>query len=185
MPDVAYFHPVFETFPTLETARLRLREMNTADAEAVYRIFADDEVTRYYDFDTFTDIEEAKALIDRQLDRFQKKVGIRWGITFKGEDVVIGTVGLIFTAENRQGGLGYDLGRPYWRRGIMSEVLEAVIQFCFETAHVERIQALVLPGNVASSNLLMKHGFEEEGILEGFAFFKNKFHDLHNFILTQ
>jgi RimJ/RimL family protein N-acetyltransferase len=31
----------------------------------------------------------------------------------------------------------------------------------------------------------MKLGFKEQGVLEAFAFFKNKFHDLHNFILTK
>jgi ribosomal-protein-alanine N-acetyltransferase len=67
----------------------------------------------------------------------------------------------------------------------MSEVLERVITYSFEEAKVERLQALVMPGNVASSKLLMKFGFEEEGVLEGFAFFKNKFHDLHNFVLTR
>jgi ribosomal-protein-alanine N-acetyltransferase len=90
---------------------------------------------------------------------------------------------MIFKPENRQGGLGYDLGRPYWRRGIMYEVLQEVIRYSFETVGIERIQALVLPGNRASASLLMKLGFEEQGVLEGFAFFKNKFHDLHNFML--
>jgi ribosomal-protein-alanine N-acetyltransferase len=161
-----------------------LRQLVADDAEDVYRIFADDAVTKYYDLETFTDVEQALALISRQQDHFRKKVGFRWGISYKEKDLVIGTIGMIFNTEKMQGGLGYDLARPYWRQGIMYEVLQEVIRFCFETAKVERIQALVLPGNVASASLLMKLGFEEEGVLEGFAFFKNKFHDLHNFILT-
>jgi ribosomal-protein-alanine N-acetyltransferase len=81
--------------------------------------------------------------------------------------------------------IGYDLSRPYWRRGIMHEVLQAVIQFGFHTAHVERIQALVMPGNTASARLLEKLGFQDQGILKEYAFFKGRHQDLHNFILTR
>jgi ribosomal-protein-alanine N-acetyltransferase len=185
MPEPTYFDPVFETFPILETARLRLRELKTTDAPAVFQIYADDEITRYYDLETFTDLSQAESLIKRQTDRFRQKAGVRWGITLKEEDVVIGTIGMMLTAENRQGGIGYDLARPYWRRGIMHEVLQAVIQFGFHTAHVERIQALVMPGNTASARLLEKLGFQDQGILKEYAFFKGRHQDLHNFILNK
>lgn len=180
-----FFDSVFETFPLLETTRFRLREMKAADAEAVYHIYADEEVTHYYDLETFTELEQAHALIIRQAERFRQKAGIRWGITYKEEDVVIGSVGMMLTAENRQAGIGYDLGRPHWRQGIMYEVLESVIQFAFETAGVERIQALVMPGNAASARLLQKLGFVDKGILDEYAFFKGRFQDLHNFILKK
>lgn len=185
MSEPAYFEGVFETFPILETERLVLRELEAADVQAVFRIFSDDEVTRYYDFETFTDTQQAVTLIERQKERFRRKTGIRWGITFKGEDVVIGTVGLMLPAEKRKGGLGYDLARPYWRRGIMSEVLREVIRFGFETAGLNRLQALVIPGNVASIRLLEKLGFQDQGVLKNHAFFKGRYQDLHNFILAR
>ena len=45
-------------FPELETPNLRLREMVRSDAEAVFRVFADEEVTRYYDLERFGNLEE-------------------------------------------------------------------------------------------------------------------------------
>ena len=45
MPDSTIFHPLFETFPVLETERFRLRQMDANDAEAVFNIYADDAVT--------------------------------------------------------------------------------------------------------------------------------------------
>jgi ribosomal-protein-alanine N-acetyltransferase len=185
MFDLTYFHPIFDTFPVLETERLVLREMDLSDIEDVYQIYAEPEVTRYYDLDTFTNLEQAEALITRQQARFQKKEGIRWGITFKDENVVVGTIGMMIVAHLRLGGIGYDLGRPYWRRGIMSEALQVVIGFGFEQARVERIQALVMPGNEASGKLLEKLGFVDKGILREHAFFKGEFQDLHNFILEK
>jgi [ribosomal protein S5]-alanine N-acetyltransferase len=83
-------------FPQLETSNLILREMRPADAAAVFQIFANAEVTRYYDLATLTSIEQASQLIARQADRFAQKAGLRWGITQTGHDTVIGTCGYMF-----------------------------------------------------------------------------------------
>jgi ribosomal-protein-alanine N-acetyltransferase len=173
--------PSFESFPQLETANLRLRRLQSSDADAVYRIFSDDEVTRYYDFDTFVSVSQAVDLIARQADRFELGEGIRWGITQKADNIVIGTCGYVYNTQNAQGGLGYDLGRSYWRRGIMSEALQLVVRFGFKTLRFNRIQALVIPGNVASANLLSKLGFREEGTLRDYAFVRGRYQDLRCF----
>ncbi|MCI0398439.1 MAG: GNAT family N-acetyltransferase [Chloroflexi bacterium] len=174
-----------ETFPILETPRLRLRPMVPADVEAVFGIFADDEVTRFYDLETFTSREQAAALIARQAERFGQGQAIRWGITRREEDVVIGTCGVFLSRHNWQGELGYDLARPYWRQGIMAEALAAVIGYGFQTLLLNRFQALVIPGNTASEELLRKLGFQEEGILREYAFFKGRFYDLRCFSLLK
>jgi ribosomal-protein-alanine N-acetyltransferase len=173
--------PSFEGFPQLETANLRLRRLQSSDADAVFRIFSDEEVTRYYDFDTFVSVSQAVDLITRQANRFELGEGIRWGITQKADNIVIGTCGYVYSKQNAQGGIGYDLGRSYWRRGIMSEALQLVIRFGFKTLRFNRIQALVIPGNVASVKLLLKLGFKEEGTLRDYAFVRGQYHDLRCF----
>lgn len=173
------------TFPILETVNLRLRELVPSDADNVLRIFADDEVTRFYDFDTFTSLGQAADLIVRQATRYEKGEAIRWGITQRANDVVIGTVGLVISRSSAIGGLGYDLARPYWRRGIMTEALRIVIGYSFLSVNLNRLQALVMPGNVASINLLEKLGFVEEGILREYAFFKGRYQNLHCFSLLR
>lgn len=171
------------TFPILETVNLRLRELVPSDADNVLRIFADEEVTRYYDFDTFTSLGQAADLILRQAMRYKNGEAIRWGITQKANDVVIGTVGLVISRTSAIGGLGYDLSRPYWRRGIMTEALKIVISYSFRAVNLNRLQALVMPGNHPSMNLLLKLGFVDEGILREYAYFKGRFQDLHCFSL--
>ena len=167
-----------DTFPLLETANLRLRELVPGDAEAVFRLFADDEVTRFYDFDSFTSVGQAVDLIASQSARFARGEAVRWGITQQSTDVVIGTVGLVVEEANATGGLGYDLARPYWRLGIMSEALAIIIRFSFRTINLNRLQALVVPGNIASLKLLEKLDFTEEGLLRQHAYFKGRYQDL-------
>ena len=173
------------SFPELETPNLRLRELLPPDAEAVYRIFANDEVTRYYDLDTFTSTRQATELIRRQRQLFERGEGVRWGITQQANDVVIGTVGMIFSEQNAQGGIGYDLAQPYWRMGLMTETLRMIIHFGFATVRLNRIQALVVPGNAASIGLLKKLEFQYEGLLRDYAFFKGRYNDLKCFSLIK
>jgi ribosomal-protein-alanine N-acetyltransferase len=171
-------HFPLNTFPLLETANLHLRELVPADTEAVFRLFSDDEVTRFYDFDSFTSVGQAADLIARQSVRFARGEGLRWGITQRDMDVVIGTVGLLVEQKNATGGLGYDLARPYWRLGIMSEALSMIVRFGFRTVNLNRQQALVVPGNIASLGLLKKLGFTEEGLLRQHSYFKGRYQDV-------
>jgi RimJ/RimL family protein N-acetyltransferase len=176
----------FEVFPRIETPRLILRELLEEDADAVFRIFSDPEVMKYYDIDVFASIEQAQALIERQKHRFEQKERFRWGIALKVNDTIIGTGG--YVAWNRMwcnAELGYDLARLYWGQGIMTEALRAMIQFGFERMGLNRIEAEVMPDNIASIQLLRKLGFQEEGVLHERSFWQGSFHDLIMFALLK
>jgi ribosomal-protein-alanine N-acetyltransferase len=71
---------LFEQFPTIETERLRLRELLDEDAPAVFDLFRRQEVTRYYDVETMTDIAAARALITFMRERYANRAGIRWAL---------------------------------------------------------------------------------------------------------
>jgi len=77
-------------FQILETERLRLREIRDSDADAVFEIFGDDAVTRFYDLATFTSVEQARELIARMRERNEKGDALRWGIALKENDRLIG-----------------------------------------------------------------------------------------------
>ncbi len=154
--------------------------MTSADAEAVFEIFSDEEVLRYYDLEALSTREQALELIERQNALFQSKAGVRWGITLKTEGPVIGTCGLRL-ASSFCGEVGYDLARAYWSQGIMTEALRAVLRFGFGRVGLHRIQAHVMIGNTASDRLLEKLGFQLEGVLRQYGHFKGAFHDLKSF----
>jgi RimJ/RimL family protein N-acetyltransferase len=70
----------FDAFPSLETQRLLLRDMNEGDAPALFEVFADAEVTRFYNVDTMIDVAPACAIIAQMRARFGGRLGIRWAI---------------------------------------------------------------------------------------------------------
>lgn len=178
----------FAAFPRLETERLLLRQVTPDDAEAIFRVFSDAEVTRYYDLAPIVSQDEARAIIERWRQRFAARQTIRWGITRRGEDRVLGTCGLggdTWLAPVARADVGYDLARDCWRQGIMGEALSVVLQFAFDRAGLNRVGALVMPGNVASMRLLRGLGFQHEGLLREYAFFKGQFQDLHSYSLLR
>lgn len=168
---------VFSAFPEIETERLLLREILPADSDSIYRIFSDPAVTRYYDLETINSIREAAELVDFFDESFELERAIRWGITRKSDDIVIGTCGYVWLRQFR-GEIGYELASDYWRQGIMSEALDAILEFGFDSLALNRIEALVMTGNIASSGLLYSLGFEEEGVMRQHDFFKGAFHDM-------
>jgi ribosomal-protein-alanine N-acetyltransferase len=173
-------------FPQLETERLILREhrLDQADQLALFHIFSDEEVTRYYNVPTFRDVEEALPFLKRRINRFWTQKGIRWAITFKGDDTLIGSCGFnSWSRRNRVGELGYELARPYWNRGIMTEAVLAAVAYGFESMDLNRIEAWVIPGNVASARVLQKAGFHAEGIMRQKGYWGGQFHDLEMFSL--
>ena len=114
-------------FPVIETERLVLRELREGDAQAVFQIFGDDAVTRYYDLPTFTSVEQARLLISRMNARNASRDALRWGIALKENDAVIGTGGFNqFVRGWFRASIGYDLARAHWNKGYMTEALRAM-----------------------------------------------------------
>jgi ribosomal-protein-alanine N-acetyltransferase len=183
---------VFRAFPRLETENLIMREIWPTDARAVFDILSDDEVTRFYDDDPFTSVSQASELVEYWATSFESKRCIRWGIVRKDsmavrDGAIVGTCGYYgFHMWHMRASLGYELARSFWRQGIMTEALVAVIEFGFEEAGLNRIQADVMPENQASVKLLEKLGFENEGLLREYERWSGKgYVDLFAFSLLR
>lgn len=177
---------VFTHFPQLETPRLRLRRIQPLDATALFDILSDDEVARNFGIDTFTEMEQARQRI-RQIDaNFRHQRSLRWGIARRDNDLLIGSCGYVSWRPNfHQAAIGYELHRGYWRQGMMSEVLTAVINFGLAHMQLHRVEALVLPGNAPSRGLLTKLGFQQEGLLREYGYWRGAFHDLYIYALLK
>ncbi|OQY24324.1 MAG: hypothetical protein B6I35_01860 [Anaerolineaceae bacterium 4572_32.2] len=157
---------VFQVFPHLETERLVLRRLHLSDAKSLFAILADEEVTRFYDDEAFTEISQAREQLESWASGFDVRRCVRWGITLREDGNVIGTCGYYgFHGWHTRASIGYELARSHWRQGIMTEALGAVIEFGFREVGLNRIQAVVMPENEGSDKLLEKLGFRREGVL--------------------
>ena len=112
-------------------------------------------------------------------------LGIRWGICLEGSDRLIGTIGFNNFTKNHRANIGYDLLTEYWGKGIMSEALEAILEFGFNILEVNRIEAEVMTGNIASEKLLHKTGFTNEGVLRQWMHWNEQYYDMTMFSLLK
>jgi len=62
--------------------------------------------------------------------------------------------------------VGYWLGEEYRGNGYASEALNKILDFGFNKLNLQRIHAHVFEENIASEKLLLKCGFEFEGLLK-------------------
>lgn len=170
-------------FPILKTPRLVLRAIQQSDAQLVHRNFSDPQTVLYSNAPA-PSLEKVQQVIDIWSENFQKQQGIRWGITIKEQNAVIGSCGYKnIIKKHRRAGIGYEIFADYRRQGFMSEALNAVIQFGFEVIELNRIEVMVDYDNLPSILLLHKLGFTEEGTLRDYEFNQEKFVDLKLFSL--
>jgi len=59
--------------------------------------------------------------------------------------------------------VGYWMGRPHARLGVMSRAMQALVPFSFGNLRLHRLEAACITTNAASIRLLEKSGFQREG----------------------
>ena len=166
-------------FPVLRTERLVLREVTPKDVAWYFRHFNTWEIVDGQEYPGPKNLEVARRELKFYFtDNFRKGAGIRWGITLKGSDELIGSAGLYkLVPKTSQAETGYDLDPEYWGQGIMTEAMTAIIEHAFDTMKVNRIEAYVSPRNKGSQGLVRRLGFRKEGVLREHDFYKGKFTD--------
>lgn len=173
----------FNEAPTLETNRLLLRRITSADFDDWLSVWQSPGALDYLiDFEAVPSAEVALEIIDWAERIFRERSGIRWAITLKPDDRMIGSCGFhLYARRDRRVEIGYELHSDYWRQGIMSEAVQAVLQFCFERLGAHRVEADVVEGNAASAALLRKAGFTLEGVWRDRVFKRGAYHSLWQF----
>jgi Acetyltransferases, including N-acetylases of ribosomal proteins len=168
----------FTHFPALTTNRLELRQIETMDANALFAIKSDVDVTRHYGQEPHQSLEDTLGWIRRLQDDYARREALFWCLTLKGEDRMIGEcVFWNFDAGFHCAEIGYELHPAYWQQGLMSEALSAVLTYGFNELGLHRIEANPLAENTSSKSLLVKLGFIYEGNLRQRHFFRGHFED--------
>lgn len=165
-------------FPILETERLLLTEITERDADRYYALLQREDVMHYYGMDRLMEKEEALEMIRAFRVLFEVMRGMRWGIRIRGEEELIGTIGLNqLQLRSKKTEVGYELHPDYWRQGMMEEALSAVLRYAFDELGLYRVGATTYPKNEGSNRLLQKLGFREEGRLRGYLYQRGESHD--------
>lgn len=152
--------------PVLHTKRLQLRPLSYEDTEAIFEIFSDPDVTRYWGHNTLLNKEEAKEFIKKTIDGASGGSLLEWGVTEKESKSLIGVCAYAgWNKEHHRAEIGFALHKDQWGKKYISELLPVFITYGFEKLGLHRTEADVDPRNTASIRLLEKFGFQKEGRL--------------------
>ena len=151
--------------PVLNTPRLTLRPFNSDDAQDMFVNWASDpEVTKFLAWPTHASIEVSQWVCNDWGSRYGEPDYYQWAIVYDGHP--IGSMAVV-EHDDRVGKahIGYCIGRNWWRMGIVSEALKAVMDFLFDEVGYDRIEARHDPRNPNSGKVMLKCGMKYEGTL--------------------
>lgn len=150
---------------TLHTDRLTLRRFTLDDVEAMYANWAgDDQVTKYLSWPTHPDAEVTRAVLSTWVEQYAQDGFYNWAIVLNG--VLIGSISVVRCSEkDAWAEIGYVIGRAQWGQGLMTEALDAVLRFLFETVGLHRVMLRHDTENIASGRVMVKNGLAYEGTL--------------------
>jgi RimJ/RimL family protein N-acetyltransferase len=153
----------------IETERLLLRTFTTDDAQLLYELNLDPEVTKYT-YDSMKDINHAREVLEQIiLPQYALYNHGRWAVHTKPGLEFIGWCGLKSRPERNEIDLGYRFIKNEWGKGYATEAAFACIKYGFEKLNLQRIIGRAMPGNIASLNVLKKCGmaYIGEEIVDG------------------
>ncbi|AQR95697.1 MULTISPECIES: GNAT family N-acetyltransferase [Clostridium] len=151
----------------IETTKFILRPFRVYDIFDMYYNWASDkEVTKYLTWEEHDSINKTKVVISIWKTAYQSLEYYNWAIEDKSTGSVIGSINLMNLDNfNENCEVGFCIGKEFWNKGIMTEVLNTVLDFAFMEINFYRITARRHINNLASGMVLKKCNFVYEGIL--------------------
>ena len=165
----------------LETDRLVLRPLSLDDVDGLASFYADPEVMRYIGPGEAIDYERSRLSVERMIAGFEAEGYGQLAVERREDGAFMGRCGLLLwdTASwtptrmaDAKGSVetevGYLLGRDYWGHRYATEAATAVRDWAFEHLSLERLIALIQPGNERSIAVARKLGMKADGEVEIF-----------------
>jgi [ribosomal protein S5]-alanine N-acetyltransferase len=150
--------------------RVTLRIPRLDDAEELFASVASDpEVTRYMSWTPHPDVDETRRVIT---EFFNVGGELVWLIQLRDTGEIIGTCGFRAVGVHSRD-FGYCLGRRWWGRRLMPEVVALLIAEMERDPRVYRISAICHVDNTRSARVLEKSGLSYEGRLVRHTVFPN------------
>jgi RimJ/RimL family protein N-acetyltransferase len=152
----------------LETERLLLRRLVPEDLPALYALYRDEEIRRYFPEGVLS-YEETKEELEWFLNGHPRhpELGL-WATIYKSNGAFIGRCGLLpWTIEGRdEVEVAYLLDKAYWGKGLASEAAQGIVRYAREQLGLTRLICLIEAQNQASINVATRIGMQLEREME-------------------
>ena len=155
----------------LETPRLILRHLVLDDLDALFALYRDPEIRRYFPDGVLTR-EETREELEWYLHGHPEHphLGL-WAAIHKGTGGFIGRCGLLpWEIDSRlEIEVAYLLDKKFWHQGLATEAAAGIFAYAFDALNLSRIICLMHPDNIASQRVAQKLGMTWEGSADDIA----------------
>lgn len=114
-----------------------------------------------------------RAWIERQWSRAESGTGLSQAIADAASGEALGA-GVLMTRPRSSAEIGYWLVPRARGRGIGSRAIALLARWAVKEAGLARVEAYVIPDNIASQRILEKAGFHREGLLRSYLSYKDR-----------
>ena len=177
--DIDFLEKVYQRhhripWTILETERCLVRELTLEDLDALFALYADEEMDKYTE--SLYPYEEEKEFQKAYIENMYRFFGYgMWLVYLKETGKLIGRAGLEHREfqEEIELELGYLIGKSYQGQGYATEVCKAILEYAKENTSFERINCVIEEGNAPSIALAEKLGFSH---IEDYELDKKRMH---------
>lgn len=150
--------------PTLKTERLLLRLPEITDADIVAKLAGDRAIaegtsTMPHPYEPAMAVEWIQGVLHRSDDDPTHT----FAIVRRDDNQFIGMIGFTVDAIHAKTEIGYWIGKPYWGNGYTAEAAQRLVDYCFETLELNRVEARYFASNSQSRRVMDKIGMTYEG----------------------
>lgn len=146
--------------------RVRLRRLEERDAAALFALYSDGHVMRYWSHAPWTSINQARQAIDEARADYLTGASLHCAIEHPVTGELIGSCALYAPVrQHRCASVGYMLAPAHWGQGYLREALGLLLAHAFDTWNVNRVEAEVNRHNEGSCRALERMGFRREGTM--------------------
>ena len=148
----------------MESERIRLRPWREDDAPALFKYASDPEVGPRAGWPPHQSEAESREIIRTIFSNDRT-----WAIVLKETGEPVGCIGYFVHGESNidigenDAEAGYWVARPYWNRGIATEALRLLIDYCIHEKGFLSLWCDFFVDNPASGRVMEKCGFRDTG----------------------
>ncbi len=148
----------------IETNRITIRKFRATDKKRFLDFMRDEVSTRYLMFTEEQKTEEgASELFEFILNAYESETPIFSMAIETHEYGYVGSCG-VSQIEEKIWECYYSLNREFLKKGIATESLKALIDYCFNELQIDELRAYMSPENPDSSRVAERCGMEYMGI---------------------
>ncbi|PIO82287.1 hypothetical protein BSQ39_01270 [Loigolactobacillus backii] len=152
---------IFEKYHPIMTAHYTLDWLTGSNIKEIFALRHDKSIAQAADRQPDSTIMDTARYVNSAMGRVMRNEMLIWAIQDRKSNTFLGTFELgPFSETTISASVHYELLAQFQRQGVMTEVLQHIVQFSFEELKLTELTAITTKKNKPAQKLLERVGFK-------------------------